>query len=174
LFTPQDLQAIQQATDKTNEAIMVMKGNLDIMMHLKQFYEHLLRTKLFLDYACGTATVTSYDANKAMLDEHVRTFVMQLNGLESEIHMHVARAKLLVEIAGDRNRMVCDMRSFPRLNTNGSTDFTASPSPSHRQDADYDLVVHKRSHCHAGHNRGDIDLSTRDICFCKLQCNMQH
>jgi hypothetical protein len=142
LFKPQDLQAIQQATDKTNEAIMVMKGNLDIMMHLQQFYKHLLCTKLFLDYACGTATGASYDAEKAMLDEHVRTFVMQLNGLESEIHMHIARAKLLVEIAGDRNRMVYDLRSFPRSKTDEITDPTASPSTSHRQDANYDIVVY--------------------------------
>lgn len=89
---------------------MVMRGNLDIMVHLQQFYDHLARTKLFLDHACGTLGSTSYDANKAMLDEHVRTFVMQLNGLESEMHMHISRARLLVEIAGDRNRMVGNVK----------------------------------------------------------------
>jgi len=149
---------------------MVMKGNLDILAHLQQFYEHLLQTKAFLDNACGTPGSTSYDANKAVLDEHIRTFVMQLNGLESEIHMHISRAKLLVEIAGDRNRMVCKFGSVPLPKTNKSTDPAASPSTSHRQDADYGLVVHKGSHCHAGDNRGDIDFPSRDICFCTLQC----
>lgn len=102
----QDLQEIQGVTDKANEAIMVMKGNLDVMARLCEFYESLLETRAFLNHACGQPGNVQFASNRENLREHVRIFVMQLHGLTSEMNMHVARAKLMVEISGDRNRMV--------------------------------------------------------------------
>jgi hypothetical protein len=105
-YSAKDLQSIQQFTDKTNEAIMVMKGNLDIMARLIEFYGNLLHTRRFLDHVCGPMNASTYKTTEEELREHVRTFVMQLNGLAGEMHMHIARGKLLVDISADRNRMV--------------------------------------------------------------------
>ena len=111
MFHSQTLQRLQHDTDRTNEAIMVIESNLDIMNRLRDFYQSLLVNRNFVE-----ALRTSPSANQATnnntptidprVSDVVTLFVTQLESMASDMSMHIARARLLVTIARDRNTLV--------------------------------------------------------------------
>jgi hypothetical protein len=46
-YTPRHLMDVQYYEDKTNEAIMIMEANIDVLTALRRYYEGLLRHKDF-------------------------------------------------------------------------------------------------------------------------------
>ncbi|KAK0113403.1 hypothetical protein ONS96_014269 [Cadophora gregata f. sp. sojae] len=92
IFTPHDLQAVQNCEDKTNEAIMVLQANSDVLNSLRRFYERLRDNKHFpLAAACH---------------EDVVEFSMQIEDMVYDSNMQVARAKVLVQITEDRKTLI--------------------------------------------------------------------
>jgi len=92
---------------------MVIEGNIDIMIRLRDFYQSLLVNRNFVEAlpAPPSANQTTGQANAAptvdpRVSEMVTLFVMQLESMASDMSMHISRAKLLVTIARDRNTLV--------------------------------------------------------------------
>ena len=97
-YRPGDLQAVQNYEDKTNEAVMVLEANMDVLIPLRKFYENLLKNKIFdLKEAC---------------EEDIMQFATQVNNMIYDSRMQIARAKLLVQIINDRKNPV-SMRPVP-------------------------------------------------------------
>jgi len=84
--------------DKTNEAIMVLETNSDVLTSIKQFYERLVENKEF-----GLRT---------QCREDVATFAMQVDDMIYDSRMQTARAKVLSRITDDRKILVSLLLSF--------------------------------------------------------------
>jgi hypothetical protein len=91
-YTPRHLMDVQYYEDKTNEAIMIMEANIDVLTALRRYYEGLLRHKDF--------------PMKRKCREDVLTFAIQVNDLIYDSKMQISRAKLLVTITADRKSLV--------------------------------------------------------------------
>ena len=91
-YIPGDLQTVQSYEDKTNEVIMILEANVDVLTSLRKFYEHLMENKEFsLRKECS---------------EDMLTFATQVNDMIHDLNMHKSRAKLLVRITADRKSLV--------------------------------------------------------------------
>lgn len=91
-YKPEDLQTVQQFEEKTNEAIMVLEGNTDVLRALCEYYEALMKNQGFtLQTSCAEA---------------VTSFTIQINDALYDAKMQVARAKLLLRITSDRKALV--------------------------------------------------------------------
>ncbi|EXJ79745.1 hypothetical protein A1O3_08028 [Capronia epimyces CBS 606.96] len=91
---PEHVQHLQLWEDKTNEVIMVLEANVDIMKSLCRFYDGLRSNK---------------DVPQSLKDEcglDIVTFIGQIEDMSSDFKMQIARAKLLVKITNDRKEMV--------------------------------------------------------------------
>ncbi|KAJ9656960.1 hypothetical protein H2201_008363 [Coniosporium apollinis] len=93
-YSPRDLQTVQAYEDKTNEAIMILEANLDVMTSLRGFYEALLKNKAFP----LTTETACFDG--------VNMFAAQINNMIHDFKMHIARAKLLIRISADRKSLI--------------------------------------------------------------------
>lgn len=92
IYTPKSLQAVQHCEDKTNEAIMVLEANSDVLSSIRKFYERLLENKDFpLQASCR---------------EDILEFSMQVEDMIYDSKMQIARAKVLVQITEDRKTLV--------------------------------------------------------------------
>lgn len=91
-YTPGDFQAVQHYEDKTNEGIMILEANADVLTSLRNFYERLMDNKDF--------------AMKGSCSEDVSTFSTQINDMIYDLKMQTSRAKLLVRITADRKSLV--------------------------------------------------------------------
>ncbi|KAI9776788.1 MAG: hypothetical protein M1816_005082 [Peltula sp. TS41687] len=92
IYTPGDLQILQNYEDSMNEAIMVLEANVDILTSLRNFYEGLVRTNdfPFRDTCHGD----------------VVDFAVQLNDMVYDARMQILRTKLLLRITDDRKNLV--------------------------------------------------------------------
>lgn len=91
-YSPRDLQSIQYVEDKTNEAIMVLEANSDVLTSIRKFYERLIENSEFeLSTACS---------------EDVTAFAMQVDDMIYDSRMQIARAKVLARITDDRKTLV--------------------------------------------------------------------
>ena len=111
MFHSRTLQILQHDTDRTNEAIMVIESNLDIMNRLWDFYQSLLVNRNFVEAlrtspSANQATNTNTPTIDPRVSDVVTLFVTQLESMASDMSMHIARARLLVTIARDRNTLV--------------------------------------------------------------------
>ena len=91
-FRPSDLQLIQGYEDKTNEAVMIMESNVEVLNSLGQFYENLIQNP---DFDLRTSCC-----------KDIRRFTWQLEDIKYETKMQVKRANLLARIIGDRKVLV--------------------------------------------------------------------
>ena len=91
-YTSEDLQLVQTYEDKTNEAIMVLEANADVLTSLRQFYERLMENKDFPLKKTGSGDIF--------------TFATQVNDMIYDLRMQISRAKLLVRITADRKSLV--------------------------------------------------------------------
>lgn len=93
-YRPYDLQDIQYRQDKTNEAVMMLESNTDILRSLRAFYMDLLVHKDFPE-----------DLKSACNDE-IANFSDQLDEMIDDFLMQTSRAKLLVKIISDGKELV--------------------------------------------------------------------
>jgi hypothetical protein len=93
-YKPRHIQDLQRWEDKTNEVIMVLEANVDIMRSLRDFYSALVGKKDFpspLKKAC---------------EDDLHGFVAQIDSMIYDFKMQISRAKLLVKITNDRKELV--------------------------------------------------------------------
>ncbi|KAI9795256.1 MAG: hypothetical protein M1833_007278 [Piccolia ochrophora] len=91
-YTSRDLQTVQNYEDKTNEAIMILEANADVLKALCKFYETLKENQDF------PPRRTCY--------ENINIFSTQVDDIIYDSKMQVSRAKLLVRITADRKNLV--------------------------------------------------------------------
>jgi len=90
-YSTDNLQNVQRYEDRTNEAIMILEANMDVLVSLRRFYERLLENPDFsLHQTCRPSVVA---------------FATQLNDLIYDSKNQIARAKVLVRITADRKAM---------------------------------------------------------------------
>lgn len=93
-YEPWDIQDLQHWQDKTNEVVMVLEANANILRSLHKFYTDVAVRKDFpttLRIAC---------------EDDLNTFLSQLESITDDFDMQIARAKLLVNIISDRKELV--------------------------------------------------------------------
>lgn len=91
-YTPEDLQILQNYEEKTNEAIMILEANADVLSSLGAFYRRLVERKDFpLRGDCA---------------EGVFKFAASVDDMVYDSKMQISRAKLLVRITADRKSLV--------------------------------------------------------------------
>jgi len=91
-YKPRDIQDIQYWKDKTSEATMILEANVAVIMALRNFY---VRLSMHQDFPLGLQTAKQIESFLASIDEIIGDF-----------KMHIARAKLLKDIIGDRKELV--------------------------------------------------------------------
>lgn len=97
LYSPDELQRVQDYEDKTNEAVMLLEANADILISLREYYERLAKNTDFT--VGGTSSGDVVD------------FAIQLKDMGYDLKMQIARGKLLAKITADRKTLVsiyCD------------------------------------------------------------------
>ncbi|KAK1528149.1 hypothetical protein CPAR01_12707 [Colletotrichum paranaense] len=90
----ESLGNVQEWEDKTNETIMVMGSNADILTLLRKFYKELVEDQNFPSgelKACKQA---------------VKDFAFQLDEIIYDTQMQISRAKVLVKIVADRKAIL--------------------------------------------------------------------
>src|ERR1700685_1949491 len=92
LYSPDELQRVQDYEDKTNEVVMILEANADILTSLREYYERLVMNSDF------TAGGTSPD--------DVVDFAIKLEGMEYDLKMQISRGKLLAKVTADRKTLV--------------------------------------------------------------------
>jgi hypothetical protein len=93
-YQPQHLQDLQRWEDKTNEVIMILEANVDVMSSLCRFYNDFKENKDIptnLKDECGT---------------DILTFAAHIDDMTHNFKMQIARAKLLTKITSDRKELV--------------------------------------------------------------------
>jgi hypothetical protein len=93
-YKPFHIQDLQYWQDKTNEAVMVLESNIELMSTLRKFYTNLQEHK---DYP---------NALKTSCKDDVATFVAHLDELINDFRMQGSRARLLANIISDRKELV--------------------------------------------------------------------
>jgi hypothetical protein len=164
-YTPEDLQTLQYYEEKTNEAIMILEANADVLTSLGTFYKRLVERR---DFPLQGDCVEAVSAFAASIDDMVY-----------DSRMQISRAKLLVRITADRKNLVSistvDLSRFVRC-TEMCAGITAFAEPGDRKDGNLDHEhtqywrhVSERGNCRKDHNCGDLDLSPSDICIGKFE-----
>lgn len=92
-YVPDDLQRVQGYEDDTNEVIMILEANVEILTSLREFYERLVRNKDF--------TIEGDSS------EDVIGFAIKVNDMIYDLRMQIARAKLLAKLTADSKNLVC-------------------------------------------------------------------
>ena len=91
-YRPQNIQDLQRWEDKTNEIIMVLEANVDVMTSLRRFYDGLKDNK---DFPLGS-----------LCADDIVTFAAEVDDIIDNFKMQIARAKVLAKITNDRKQMV--------------------------------------------------------------------
>lgn len=85
---------VQQYEDITNDAVMVLESNANVLKSIRSFYTQLVQDDEFPQ---------SYQVE---CQKFVRRFSSQIDELIYEMTTEAARAKVLVKIAADRKTIV--------------------------------------------------------------------
>jgi hypothetical protein len=91
-LTPEDLASAQFLENKTNEALMIIESNANILTSLRNFYTDLLKDDVFSSRQQCRGDVLSFSAS-------IQTML-------SDIRRHTTRARRLARIAADRRSLV--------------------------------------------------------------------
>ncbi|KAI4091311.1 MAG: hypothetical protein LQ344_004170 [Seirophora lacunosa] len=92
IYTSADVQKLQNYQDKTNEIIMILEANNDVLASLRDFYKAMTKDTAFtLGNACC---------------EDLALFAKLVDEMKQDSAMHVSRARLLVQITSDRKNLV--------------------------------------------------------------------
>lgn len=162
---PEHVQHLQLWEDKTNEVIMVLEANIDIMMALCRFYHGLRNNKdvpQSLKDGCNLDTMA---------------FAAQIKDMVSDFKMQIALAKLLVKIITDRKEMVSHIlpTMAPRLHVSGLCSnrnhflvgYSAPSKPGDRENGKTQLEHGERSNRDADHHHCDFGVFAGYVCLCK-------
>ncbi|KXH29940.1 hypothetical protein CSIM01_13816 [Colletotrichum simmondsii] len=90
----ESLGNVQEWEDKTNETIMVMGSNSDILTLLRKFYKELVEDQNF-----PSSELTA-------CKQAVNDFAFQLDEIIYDTQMQISRAKVLVKIVADRKAIL--------------------------------------------------------------------
>lgn len=91
-YQPQNIQDLQRWEDKTNECIMVLEANVNVMASLRRFYDGLKDDKNFpLRSSCA---------------DDIVTFAAEVDDIIHNFKMRIARARVLTKITNDRKQMI--------------------------------------------------------------------
>ncbi|OHE90944.1 hypothetical protein CORC01_13753 [Colletotrichum orchidophilum] len=90
----ESLGIVQEWEDKTNETIMVMESNADILTMLRKFYMELVKDQNFPSSELQAGT------------QAVNDFASQLNEMIYDTQMQISRAQVLVKIVADRKAIL--------------------------------------------------------------------
>ena len=164
-YIPEDLQNLQIYEEKTNEAIMILEANTDVLRSLGTFYRRLVEMKDFpLQGDCAHG---------------VFTFAASVDDMVYDSKMQISRAKLLVRITADRKSLVSisifDLNPFVRY-TEMHIGLATSSEPGDRKNGNLDQEhtqdrshVSERGNCRTHHHCGDLDLPPSNLCIGKLE-----
>ena len=82
--------------EQTSEAVMVLQGNIDVLLSLRNFYEQLGENDLFpLKQACVFA---------------ISSFIKQIDSFIDDSKMQIKRGQLLAQIIAGRKTIVSSGR----------------------------------------------------------------
>lgn len=93
-YLPSNIQEMQGWQDKTLETLVALESNLSILSSLKRFYTRII------DHP-GAPESFKKDSRA-----NIELFVAHVTNIEDNLRMHVARAKLLAGIIGERKVLV--------------------------------------------------------------------
>ncbi|KAF2477653.1 uncharacterized protein BDR25DRAFT_249788 [Lindgomyces ingoldianus] len=93
-YRPYHIQDLQYWQDKTNEAVMVIEANVEVIKALRRFYINL---KVHKDFPTTLKNACSDDLS---------TFVAHLDEIIDDFGMQISRTKLLAKIISDRKELV--------------------------------------------------------------------
>lgn len=93
-YRPYDIQDLQYWQEKTNEAVMVIEANVEVLRAVRRFYSNLEDHKDFPD-----------ELKNACADD-LATFISHLDGIIDDLKMHISRATLLSNIISDRKELI--------------------------------------------------------------------
>lgn len=91
---PGSLGGVQRWEEKTNDSIMAMESNANILKLLQRFYRDLVRDDDFPSKA------------RRICQQAVKNFCLQLEELICETQMQISRAKILVRTVADRKTIL--------------------------------------------------------------------
>lgn len=98
---PGSLGGVQRWEEKTNDSIMAMESNANILKLLQRFYRDLVRDDDFPSKA------------RRICQQAVKNFCLQLEELICETQMQISRAKILVRTVADRKTIVRLLSNVP-------------------------------------------------------------
>lgn len=179
IYTPGDLQTVQNYEDKTNEAIMVLEANADVLSSLRMFYEKLAEN---IDFPL-----------RGVCHEDIAAFATQVNDMIYDSRMQILRAELLLRITADRKGLVSEsffnrclssqfnvvVASFRKTERRAGPAAPSEPGDRENGKLDYQYAqnrshVSERGNHNADHHRGDLDLSSSNIRIGELAALVSH
>jgi hypothetical protein len=92
MCTPDHVQIVQRREDETNEAIMAMEANIDVLISLRDFYKRLMENN---DFDLKTKS-----------QNDVITLTIQVDDLIYGSKMQISSAKTLVKLMHGRKSLV--------------------------------------------------------------------
>src|ERR1700722_6153468 len=92
LYSPDELQRVQDYEDKTSEVVMILEANAAILTSLRKYYERLVKNS---DFTAG-----------GISPDDVVDFDIQLKDMGYDLKMQIARGKLLAKVTADRKTLV--------------------------------------------------------------------
>ena len=101
-FSFAKLQKIQHIEEKAHEALLTLKLNRNIMLQLKQYYHNTVRSKYF-----------PQDISTKCQDD-LEQFELRVDGVISDLDMHVLRLDTLLRLLGDRKALVSQTIPLPK------------------------------------------------------------
>ena len=147
------LQQAQSREEDTAEAIMVMKGNSNVLLSLRNFYQQLLENDRFPLRDISRSDVIS--------------FTTQVDSFIYDSNMQIERGRLLADNIAARKTMVCKVWNETTCCWSGSLRFVDSATPSKpgdREDGEIDHQHAKRLLDCQDYSFSYIHLSSRDVC----------
>jgi hypothetical protein len=91
---PRNVRFVQEKEDRTNQGIMMLNANAEILESLRRFYKGLMTTESFIP------------SKSAACQEAVADFILQLDNFIQDFKLHSSRANTLKTIIADRKNLV--------------------------------------------------------------------
>jgi len=92
LYTPTDIRRLQRWDELVSEAIVVLEGNVEVLLALRQFYLHLLQNR-------------DFPQRQSCADE-ISDFANQIEIMINDCRINIGRARALVKTTTDRKELV--------------------------------------------------------------------
>jgi hypothetical protein len=155
-YSSDDFQGVQHYEDETNQLVMVLEANVNVLGSLCSYYKSLLDNSDFgMRHSCR---------------EEIVSFSLQIDNMMHDSRMQIARAEVLIRITSDRKALVSNLSTSLLSYTNKVIDYPASSEPGNRKDREIDYkhaqnwsIISERSSRNANNHSRRIDLLTGDF-----------